>query len=243
MLLVPLVVLHLASLVVNCKLPAGSAIGASPLSTATYTIRLISSLAIFFGRFLWNGDSLLVTNFYLLITCIADSVRVHTLWRLAKLDPSAGFALPALQIVLMIVSAIAFLFSEFCSSIKSREERKGRRVHVDEPSCGTCATLFLGWLWPLLKYGNKNKLKVDDLMGSVPRPTAAYKLQTNKLDLLDTGFWASAMMQFLGAIFIRLLGAASMLAQPFIINGIVSFLQRGTDSSVGVWLVIAMLFK
>ncbi|KAH8718239.1 ABC transporter atnG [Beauveria bassiana] len=243
MLLLPLVVLHLASLIVSCRLPAHSSLGANSLATASYTLRLIASITVVFSRLLWNADYLLLANFYLLVTCIADGVRVHTLWRLAKLDPSTGFALAALQVAVIIMTAVAFLFSEICSTVKSRAARKGRRVYVDEPGSGAGGMLFLGWLWPLLKYGLKNKLVADDLKFSLPRPNAIYRLRTNNLDLFDADFWGGAAVHFLGAMFIRILGAATLLAQPFIINGILSFLQSNQHRSVGAWLVVSMLFN
>ncbi|KAM3492252.1 hypothetical protein MY3957_004440 [Beauveria namnaoensis] len=243
MLLLPLVVLHLSSLIVSCRLPAHSSLGANSIATASYTLRFIASVTVFFGRLLWNSDCLLVTNIYLLVTCIADGVRVHTLWRLAKLDPPAGFALPTLQVAVIIMTAVAFLFSELCSGLKSRAARKGRRVYVDEPGSGAGGMLFLGWLWPLLQYGLKNKLVADDLKSSLPRPIAAYRLQSNNLDLFDAAFWGGAAVHFLGAMFIRILGAATLLAQPFIINGIMSFLQSNQNRSVGAWLVVSMLFN
>ncbi|KAM3466787.1 hypothetical protein NHJ6243_000528 [Beauveria neobassiana] len=243
MLLLPLVVLHLSSLIVSCRLPAHSSLGANSIATVSYTLRFIASVTVFFGRLLWNSDCLLVTNIYLLVTCIADGVRVHTLWRLAKLDPPAGFALPTLQVAVIIMTAVAFLFSELCSGLKSRAARKGRRVYVDEPGSGAGGMLFLGWLWPLLKYGLKNKLVADDLKSSLPRPIAAYRLQSNNLDLFDAAFWGGAAVHFLGAMFIRILGAATLLAQPFIINGIMSFLQSNQNRSVGAWLVVSMLFN
>ncbi|OAA41159.1 ABC transporter, transmembrane domain, type 1 [Beauveria brongniartii RCEF 3172] len=243
MLLLPLAMLHLASLIVSCKLSAHSSLCTNSLATASYTLRLIASVTVFFGRILWNADCLLVTNLYLLVTCIADGVRVHTLWRLAKLDPPTGFALPTLQVAVIIMTAVAFLFSELCSGLKPRAARKGRRVYVDEPGSGAGGMLFLGWLWPLLKYGLKNKLVADDLKSSLPRPTATYRLQTNNLDLFDADFWGGAAVNFLGAMLIRILGAATLLAQPFIINGIMSFLQSNQNRSVGAWLVVSMLFN
>ncbi|KAM3506765.1 hypothetical protein MY10362_002164 [Beauveria mimosiformis] len=224
-------------------LSAHSSLGANSLATVSYTLRLIASVTVFFGRLLWNADCLLVTNLYLLVTCIADGVRVHTLWRLAKLDPPTGFALPTLQVAVIIMTAVAFLFSELCSGLKSRAARKGRRVYVDEPGSGAGGMLFLGWLWPLLKYGLKNKLVADDLKSSLPRPTATYRLRTNNLDLFDADFWGGAAVHFLGAMFIRILGAATLLAQPFIINGIMSFLQSSQNRSVSAWLVVSMLFN
>ncbi len=245
MLLVPLVLLHLASLITSARLPAGSSLSATALDTTSYVFRLVASLAVFLGRLMWHADTLLVTNLYLLVSCLADGVRVYSLWRLAQLDPLAsGFALPALQVAIMIMAALVFLFSELFSSIKSREAAsRGGRAHVDEPGGGTCGMLFFGWLWPLLKYGLKNKLVDDDLKSSVPRPVETYTLQRSHIDLFDIGFWGGTAVQFLGALCIRLLGAATMLAQPFIINGIVSFLQGNKDRSVGVWLVVAMFFK
>ncbi|KAM3527939.1 hypothetical protein MY4038_006102 [Beauveria bassiana] len=44
-------------------------------------------------------------------------------------------------------------------------------------------------------------------------------------------------------MFIRILGAATLLAQPFIINGIMSILQSNQHRSVGAWLVVSMLFN
>lgn len=238
-----LVSLHLASLITSSRLSAGSLLNASALSTAGYVFRLLVSLGLFICRLLWNADSLLVTNLYLLVTCIADGVRVHTLWRLAELDPLTGFALPALQIAVMIMTAVSFFFSEFCSSVKSRKVPNGSRAYIDESGGGACGMLFFGWLWPLLRYGLKNKLVADDIKSSLARPVATYTLRGSKVDFYDAGFWASATVQFLGALLVRLLGAGTLLAQPFIINGIVSFLQGNKDRSVGVWLVVGMFFK
>ncbi|KAM3521744.1 hypothetical protein NHJ13051_006054 [Beauveria bassiana] len=243
MLLLPLAMLHLSSLIVSCRLPAHSSLGANSLATASYTLRLIASVTVFFSRLLWNADCMLAANLHLLVTCIADGVRVHTLWRLAKLYPPTGFALAALQVAVIIMTAVAFLFSELCSGLKSRAARKGRRVHVDEPGSGAGGMLFLGWLWPLLKYGLKNKLVADDLRSSLPRPTATYRLRTNNLDLFAADFWGGAAVHFLGAMFIRILGAATLLAQPFIINGIMSIFQSNQHRSVGAWLVVSMLFN
>lgn len=243
MILIPLVSLHLASLIISSRLPVGSLLGADALGTASYVFRLLAALGLFVCRLLWNADSLLATNLYLLVACISDGVRVHTLWRLAQLDPPAGFALPALQIAIMIMTAISFFFSEFCSSAKSREVRNGRRAYIDESGGGTSGMLFFGWLWPLLRYGLKNKLVAEDLKSSLARPVATYTLRGSKVDFYDAGFWGSATIQFLGALFVRLLGAGTLLAQPFIINGIVSFLQGSKDRSIGIWLVVGMFFK
>lgn len=241
--LISLVSLHLASLITSSRLSAGSLLDARGLGTASYVFRLLASLGSFICRLLWNTDSLLVTNLYLLVTCIADGVRVHTLWRLAQLDPLTGFTLPALQTAIMMTTALSFFFSEFGSSVKSRGVPSGSRAYIDEPGSGTCEALFFGWLWPLLRYGLKNKLVAEDLKSSLARPVATYTLRGSKVDLYDAGFWASATVQFLGALLVRLLGAGTLLAQPFIINGIVSFLQGNKVRSVGVWLVVGMFFK
>lgn len=179
----------------------------------------------------------------MLFVCIIDAIRVHTLWRLAKLDPPSDFALPALQIAVIIMTAIIFLFSEFCFDLKYQQSRKEKPVYIDEPGRGSCGTLFFGWLWPLLKFGVKNTLTADDLSCATPRSIATYRMRSKDRNLFDTSFWSGATVHFLVAMLIRLLGAATMLAQPFIINGIVSYLQNDKDKSIGVWLVVAMLFK
>lgn len=50
-------------------------------------------------------------------------------------------------------------------------------------------------------------------------------------------------LHFIGAVVIQILSAGATLAQPIIVQGIVSYLQNEQNKSVGIWLLIAMVFE
>lgn len=157
-----------------------------------------------------------------------------------------GIALPALQAAVAAVSGAALILSEVFSNFKVHASRKqSGPVHVDEPGSGVFGMLFFGWLWPLLQYGHKNTIATSDLESVIARSTATFTLGSDWMYAMEDGrkFIFAIALPFLGAVIIQILSAGATLAQPFIVQGIVSYLQSKQNKSIGIWLVIAMVFE
>lgn len=212
-----------------------------PLGIASYSLRFVTALSVLISRLVWGTDLKLFANMYLLVTCVADGVRVHTLWAAASNIGSGSSALPALQIAIVILSGLSVVIDEIRDQFASKPLRQKAAVRVDEPGSGTLSTVFFGWLLPLLRYGKQNEIGTADLKDAIPRPCAVYDMKNGSHDVpSDTAFFLNVSFHFLGAMALQALNAGATLAQPFIINGIISYLQNDLDRSVGIWLVIAM---
>lgn len=183
----------------------------------------------------------------MLATCVADGFRLHTLWALAQqLGKPIGIALPALQAAVAAVSGVALILSEIFSNFKLHASRDNSfPVHVDEPGSGVFGMLFFGWIWPLLQYGHKNTIATSDLESTIACSTATFKLGSDWISTLvdERKFLSEIALPFLGAVIFQILSAGATLAQPFIVHGIVSYLQGEQNKSVGIWLITAMVFE
>lgn len=215
-------------------------------SAAAYIVRFIAALFFCLIGFLFEPHLKTTSDIYLLGTCIADGFRVHTLW--AAFDQpgkSTGNTLTALQTVIIVVTVTTLILSEYKSSTKIYGIR--RRIgpaHVDEPNSGLLSMLFLGWLWPLLVYGGQKKIVSSDLESSVVFSEAKHNTDGGwKTGSIDKVFFSEFGLHLLVGAIIQMLSAGATLAQPFIVQGIISYLQSGKSSAIGIWLVIAMVFE
>ncbi|GFP57675.1 ABC multidrug transporter B [Trichoderma asperellum] len=156
-----------------------------------------------------------------------------------------GIALPALQTAVAVMSGGALILFEVFSNFKVHASRKkAGPVHVNEPGSGIFGMLFFGWLWPLLRYGHKNTIAISDLEPAIARSTAKFNLGSNWMSTMEDErkFLCGVALPFISAVIIQILSAGATLAQPFIVQGIVTYLQNEQNKSIGIWLVIAMVF-
>ncbi|KAL6886015.1 ABC multidrug transporter [Trichoderma evansii] len=223
-----LTVLHAISLASYYRHSDASALH-SATGAAAYVLRLIASFLVFLSSIPPLTSSELRTDIYLLATCVPDGFRLHTLWVMARQPGEPiGIALPALQAAVVAVSGAALILFEVFSNFKARASRKqAGLVHVDEPGSGIFSMLFFGWLWPLLRYGHKNTITTSDLESVIARSTATFKLGSDCMSTIEDErkFISGIALPFLGAVIIQILSARATLAQPFIVQGIVSYLQ------------------
>lgn len=157
-----------------------------------------------------------------------------------------GIALPALQTAVAVMSGGALILFEVFSNFKVHASRKkAGPVHVNEPGSGIFGMLFFGWLWPLLRYGHKNTIAISDLEPAIARSTAKFNLGSNWMSTMEDErkFLCGIALPFISAVIIQILSAGATLAQPFIVQGIVTYLQNEQNKSIGIWLVIAMVFE
>ncbi|KAL9477688.1 hypothetical protein ACSS6W_007529 [Trichoderma asperelloides] len=243
--LATLTVLHAISLTLYYRHSDASALF-SATGAAAYVLRLIASFFFFLSVTPPLCGSELRTDIYLLATCVADGFRLHTLWAMAQ-QPSQpiGIALPALQTAVAVMSGGALILFEVFSNFKVHASRKkAGPVHVNEPGSGIFGMLFFGWLWPLLRYGHKNTIAISDLEPAIARSTAKFNLGSNWMSTMEDErkFLCGVALPFISAVIIQILSAGATLAQPFIVQGIVTYLQNEQNKSIGIWLVIAMVF-
>ncbi|EGX94126.1 ABC multidrug transporter, putative [Cordyceps militaris CM01] len=238
-----LLILHSASLGLYFRLSDAS-VWSMGSSAAAYTVRFIAALFICLALFLSRRHLKLTTDLYLLATCIADGFRIHTLWATVNQSgESQGIVLAALQTAIMVLSAATLVNSEVKASLGLHTiRRKAGPAHVDEPNSGTLSVLFFGWLWPLLAHGSKNQLITSDTESSTIRSKAIHQMDDDWKKCLDKEFLSEFGMHFAFGVILQILSAGATMAQPFIIQGIVSYLQSEKRSPTGTWLIIAMVF-
>lgn len=215
------------------------------MSAAAYILRLVSASFITLSTISSGSDVKFVKDLYFLATCILDGIRVHTLWVATNEPASMGIALPAAQTAIVALTVVSLVYSEFQSYFDLRSSRKiGGKAHVDQPGSGTLTVLSFGWLWPLLSYGHKNKINANDIKSSVIPPAAMHELADDWRATVDDGkFYSEYMMQFFFAVVIQMLSAGATLAQPFIVQGITTYLQSEKQNSFGAWLIVAMVLE
>ncbi|KGQ11533.1 Multidrug resistance-associated protein 1 [Beauveria bassiana D1-5] len=214
-------------------------------SAAAYTVRFIAALLICLAVFLFGPHLKVTTDLYLLGTCITDAFRIHTPWAAVnQLGKPKGISLAALQTAIIVVTAATLVVSEFKANSSLHTARKtAGPAYVDEPNSGTLGVLFFGWLWPLLAHGSKNQLVASDMASSIIRSKAIYEMVDDLGKCVgDEEFLSKFAMDFLFGVILQILSAGATLAQPFIIQAIVSYLQGEKKSAAGTWLVIAMVF-
>ncbi|KAJ3498983.1 hypothetical protein NLG97_g702 [Lecanicillium saksenae] len=236
--------LHATSLGLYCHLNADSEL-LSPSSLAAYTLRLLAALFISVAAILFHTKFRTVTDLYLLITCLADGFRVRTLWTIvSQFGDSTGTALFSLQTAIMVAAAGSVIYAELAACKKLEHSRKiAGPAHVSEETSGILSMLFFGWLWPLLAYGNKNNIVVADVESTTIRSAAIYNLPGDwKTNAEDKKFFSELGLQFLFGVCLQVLYAGAVLAQPFIVQGIVSYLQSEKSNASASWLIVAMVF-
>ncbi|KAM3465989.1 hypothetical protein MY5147_009160 [Beauveria neobassiana] len=214
-------------------------------SAAAYTVRFIAALLICLAVFLFGPHLKVTTDLYLLGTCITDAFRIHTPWAAVnQLGKPKGISLAALQTAIIVVTAATLVVSEFKANSSLHTARKtAGPAYVDEPNSGTLGVLFFGWLWPLLAHGSKNQLVARDMASSIIRSKAIYEMVDDLGKCVgDEEFLSKFAVDFLFGVILQILSAGATLAQPFIIQAIVSYLQGEKKSAAGTWLVIAMVF-
>ncbi|ATY61267.1 ABC multidrug [Cordyceps militaris] len=238
-----LLILHSASLCLYFRLSDAS-VWSMGSSAAAYTVRFIAALFICLTSFLSSRHLKLTIDLYLLATCIADGFRIHTLWATVNQSgESQGIVLAALQTAIMVLSAATLVFSEVKASLDLHTiRRKAGPAHVDEPNSDTLSVLFFGWLWPLLAHGSKNQLITSDTESSTIRSKAIHQMDGDWKKCLDKEFLSEFGMHFAFGVILQILSAGATMAQPFIIQGVISYLQSEKRSSTGTWLIIAMVF-
>lgn len=221
-----LAALHLASLVAYLKYDATTA-----LSTAAYAIRLIAAVMALVVHLILEPAQTLPVDFFFVASLLCDAVRVQTIWA------SSATSLAALQTAVIAVNAIVVILGEVFAPKRLIAKPEGE-LHVSEANSGPLEILFLGWVGPLILYGNKHKITSDELFSAKPLSLAVYKPASDQL------FFTSAIIHFVGAMMLQILGAGATLMQPLIISAIVSNLQEdGGHDSTGAWLIVAMFFE
>ncbi|KAK8143998.1 hypothetical protein G3M48_006428 [Beauveria asiatica] len=239
-----LLILHSASLGFYFRLSDAS-VWSMGSSAAAYIVRFIAAVFICLAGFLFRRHLKVISDLYLLFTCIADGFRIHTLWATVNQSgQSQGIVLAALQTVIMVLTAATLVVSELKASSDVHTSRgKVGPAHVDESNSGTLSVLFFGWLWPLLAHGSKNQLVASDMESSSIRSKARYQMCHDWEKCVDDEEFLSELgMHFVIGVILQILSAGATMAQPFIIQGIVSYLQSEKRSAAGIWLVIAMVF-
>ncbi|OAA52989.1 ABC transporter, transmembrane domain, type 1 [Cordyceps fumosorosea ARSEF 2679] len=214
-------------------------------SAAAYTVRFSAALLICLAVFLFGPHLKVTTDLYLLGTCITDGFRIHTPWAAVNQpgEPK-GILLAALQTAIIVLTAATLVVSELkANSSVHTARKKAGPAHVDEPNSGTLGVLFFGWLWPLLAHGSKHQLVASDMESSIIRSKAIYEMVDDwEKCVEDKEFLSNFVMHLLFGVILQVLSAGAALAQPFIIQAIVSYLQGERRSATGTWLVIAMVF-
>ncbi|KAH8709131.1 hypothetical protein HC256_009055 [Beauveria bassiana] len=241
-----LLILHSVSLGLYLSLSNASTRYMGSSSAAAYTVRFIAALLMCLAVFLFGPHLKVTTDLYLLGTCITDGFRIHTPWAAVnQLGEPKGISLAALQTAIIVVTAATLVISELKANSSLRTARKkAGPAHVDEPNSGTLGVLFFGWLWPLLAHGSKNQLVASDMASSIIRSKAIYEPVDDLGKCVgDEEFLSKFAMDFLFGVILQILSAGATLAQPFIIQAIVSYLQGEKKSAAGTWLVIAMVFE
>ncbi|KAM3488208.1 hypothetical protein MY3957_008499 [Beauveria namnaoensis] len=240
-----LLILHSVSLGLYFSLSNASTRYMGSSSAAAYTVRFIAALLICLAVFLFGPHLKVTTDLYLLGTCITDAFRIHTPWAAVnQLGEPKGISLAALQTAIIVVTATTLVVSELkANSSLHTARKKAGPAHVDEPNSGTLGVLFFAWLWPLLAHGSKNQLVASDMASSIIRSKAKYEMVDDLGKCVgDEEFLSKFAMDFLFGVILQILSAGATLAQPFIIQAIVSYLQGEKKSAAGTWLVIAMVF-
>ncbi|KAM0745506.1 hypothetical protein ACQRIT_000890 [Beauveria bassiana] len=240
-----LLILHSVSLGLYFSLSNASTRYMGSSSAAAYTVRFIAALLICLAVFLFGPHLKVTTDLYLLGTCITDVFRIHTPWAAVnQLGEPKGISLAALQTAIIVVTATTLVVSELkANSSLHTARKKAGPAHVDEPNSGTLGVLFFAWLWPLLAHGSKNQLVASDMASSIMRSKAKYEMVDDLGKCVgDEEFLSKFAMDFLFGVILQILSAGATLAQPFIIQAIVSYLQGEKKSAAGTWLVIAMVF-
>ncbi|KAJ6779518.1 hypothetical protein PWT90_06369 [Aphanocladium album] len=243
-LLLFIIAIHTASLGLYCRLNAGSALLSSS-SLAAYALRQIAASFVSVATILFTSEFKTIADIYLLITCMADGFRVHTLWTIVnQTSECIVIVLFSLQSTIIVATAARLIYSELLAYQKFNETRKcGGPAHVSEETCGTLCMIFFGWLWPLLAYGNKNKIIASDAESATIRSAAIYNLPSDwKINKDDKQFFSEFSLQFLVGVSLQVLYAGAVLAQPFIVQGIVSYLQSEKSNASAGWLLVAMIF-
>ncbi|KAM3539614.1 hypothetical protein ARSEF1564_007485 [Beauveria bassiana] len=240
-----LLILHSVSLGLYFSLSNASTRYMGSSSAAAYTVRFITALLMCLAVFLFGPHLKVTTDLYLLGTCITDGFRIHTPWAAVnQLGEPKAISLAALQTAIIVVTAATLVVSELKANSSLRTARKkAGPAHVDEPNSGTLGVLFFGWLWPLLAHGSKNQLVASDMASAIIRSKAIYEMVDDLGKCVgDEEFLSKFAMDFLFGVILQILSAGATLAQPFIIQAIVSYLQGEKKTAAGTWLVIAMVF-
>lgn len=223
-----LAALQLASLVAYLQHDATTAI-----STAAYAVRLAAAVLALGIHLLLEPSRTLPVDFFFLASLVCDCVRIQTVWR------ASSSPLAALQTGVIAANAIVVLLGEVFAP-KRLVAGPDSALRVSEANSGPLEMLFLGWVGPLIRYGNKNRITTEQLVSVQPLSLAVHN-PTNETS--ERVFLTSAALHFAGAMMLQILGAGATLLQPVIISAIVSNLQLDRHDSTGSWLIVAMFFE
>lgn len=196
-------------------------------------------------------------QFYLLVTGILGIIRTRTIWNTASAAVSswrkwkvlAGFQTVSLIARWSLTAVLLLYRNEEALSQESAEER-----------ANILSTMFFWWINPLLVLGYRHEIVSIDL-DSMPVHRSISVSTTSKGNSwlrslyryiyhrpsegpgirLAARFPSSFLMTYVIAVVLRMILLAVSLAQPFIISGILDFVQGGENTSIGVWLIIAIV--
>lgn len=194
---------------------------------------------------------------YLLVTGILGIIRARTFWNAAsaaisswrKLHVLAGFQTVSL-IARWALFAISLLDSNGEAQAQGSVEERANILN----------TMFFWWINALLALGYRHEIAPIDL-DRMPVHSSISVSTTSRNNSwlrflyhyvypgrpegpgikLAARFPSSFLMSFLTAALLRMLLLAVSFGQPFVINGILDFVQGGDNTSVGVWLIIAVV--
>lgn len=177
------------------------------------------------------------------ITATFDIFRIVTLgsYAFALAKYTSEFVLVGLQIAIVIVSILYIIIEVLVP--QQRNEKNGT-VQADELHSSTIGKLLFGWLWKLLEFGKSTKLGEEDLKHVDYHPDVVFReYQAISAPEVARKFYRRAVLQYICAAVLKLLGAVATLGQPLIIGEITRYLTSSTNLYTGLWLIIAMFLE
>lgn len=240
---------------------------ATPIRTTAAAFGIIEPILVIVCLFLnWrleiSRDHIL--GVYLLITNILNIIRTRSLWNFTlqavssrtSINILAGFQTASLISRFCLFGVQLLGYSQNLSSPHAGKESE--KIATEEKS-NFLSVLLFWWVGVIMFLGYRREISSTDLekiavhsiifvsTHSRDNRWLSYlyrhllSKESPKPGLrLATQFPVSYMRTYLTASALRLVLVAVTFAQPFIISGLLSFLQGEADASVGVWLVLAV---